>query len=160
MWGPVLSPPASKRATTRYTTLLAARLETGDHKGRPYTTSLAGPRRRQLDHLAHVRRIDKTGASLEDAVRDGIEIRLVQRQQDDGQVSLEILLLVNSEQHLTTLDRIEHIGRQVEGSQLDLSELVQILQRFDGRADAHGAQHHTAVDRRTMRERSLDLRLA
>src|SRR5438132_1080391 len=85
--------------------LVVTRLETGDHKGRPMT-SLARPRRCQLDHLAHVRRIDKAGASLEDAVRDGIEIRLVQRQQDDGQVSLEILLLVNSEQHLTSLDRI------------------------------------------------------
>src|SRR5215469_5841141 len=92
---------------------VAARLEAGGkspglsrHKRLPYTTLLAGPRRRQLDHPAHVTRVDEARTGLEDTVRDRIEIRLVQRQQNDGQISLEILLLVNSEQHLVSLDRI------------------------------------------------------
>src|SRR5260221_7245320 len=75
--------------------LLAARLETGDHMDCPYMTSLAGSRRRQLDYLAHVRRVDEAGAGLDDTVRDSLEIRLVQRQQNDGQRSPAVLLLVN-----------------------------------------------------------------
>ena len=56
---------------------------------------LARPLRRQLDNLAHILRGDKAGTSLDDIVRNGIQVRLVERQEDDGQVSLLILLLVN-----------------------------------------------------------------
>ena len=40
---------------------------------------LAGSLRRQLDNLIHVIRGDKAGASLQNIVRDGIEIRPVER---------------------------------------------------------------------------------
>ena len=88
--------------------------------GSRFIATLARSLRRQRDYLDYVRRCDKAGAGQDDAVRDGIEVRLVQRQEDNGQVSLEILLLVNGKQYLTILDPIQHIRRQVEGSQLDL----------------------------------------
>ena len=49
------------------------------YKDRVYSTLLARPLRRQLDDLIYVRRCNKARASLKNVVRDGIEIRAIER---------------------------------------------------------------------------------
>jgi hypothetical protein len=67
------------------------------------------------------------GVILRDQVRAGqhrqataehVQVRLVKRQHQDGQVALEVWLLVNCERDLAVLDTLRDVGVKVEGSQL------------------------------------------
>ena len=50
-------------------------------------------------------------------------------EQLDRQVALQVLLLVDREQHLAGVDRLEHRRRQVEGAELDLVQHLDLLER-------------------------------
>src|SRR5579875_2217028 len=117
---------------------------------------LARPLRCQLDNLVYVILRHKTGASHDHVIGNCVEVRPVQRQQHNGQIALEILLLVNSKEHLTIFDGLQNIGREIKGSQLDLPNLVQVLESLESRCCTSRPKRQNTINTGIMLDRCLD----
>src|SRR6266545_2727832 len=63
----------------------------------------------EVDHLRGVRLLDERRTGLHDPGRDDT-VLLVLGQEHDRQVALQVLLLVDGEQHLAVGDRLQHLG--------------------------------------------------
>jgi hypothetical protein len=94
--------------------------------------------RRVLGHQAG------TGQDRLAATR-GEQEELEERQEDDRQVALEVLLLVDREQRLPAGDVLEQRGGEIEAAELDRAQLVDALERLDGGDRAGGAEGEDAV---------------
>src|SRR5919198_1089433 len=72
-------------------------------------------------HLRGVRLLDVAGAGEHRlSAADGVEVVLVEVEEHDRQVALLELLLVDGEEHLAPLDRLDHVAREVERGDLRL----------------------------------------
>src|SRR5579875_2101918 len=117
---------------------------------------LACSLRCQLDNLVHVILRYKTGASHDHVIGNCVEVCPVQRQQHNRQITLEILLLINSKEHLTILDGLQNIGREIKGSQLDLPNLVQVLESLESRCSTGRPKRQNTINTGIMLDRRLD----
>ena len=100
---------------------------------------------REVDHLGGVLLGDEARPGHHGAGRHQ-PVQLVQPQQLDRQVALQELLLVDREQHLALIDRLEHAGRQIEGAELDLVQHLDLLERRHGRLRGDRPEGEHAVD--------------
>src|SRR5437773_2726041 len=81
--------------------------------------ALAGALPRERDHLRRVRLVDEPRAGQDGlAAAHGVRVRVVEIEEHDRQVALQVLLLVDREQDLPRLDRLQQVGREVEASHL------------------------------------------
>src|SRR5262245_5142327 len=88
---------------------------------RAVSFGLAGPLFRKGRDLGRVGLVDETGAGEHGLpAADGVQIRVVEVEKHDRQVSLQVLMLVDREEHLPLLDRRDHISREVERRDLGL----------------------------------------
>ena len=77
----------------------------------------------------------ETGAGEHHFATGRVQILQVEHQVNDGQIALRELLLVNGKQHFAVANGFQHLGREIEGSQLDLAQhifFLQALQSGDG----------------------------
>src|SRR5436853_483284 len=80
----------------------------GRPRGRPPQVPLAGALRRERGHLGRVRLVDDAGAGQHRlTVADRVQVRPEQDGEHDRQVPLQVLLLVDREQHLAGLDLLD-----------------------------------------------------
>ena len=89
------------------------------------------------------------------AAADRVRVRLVEREEDDRQVALQVLLLVDGELDLAVLDRLHDVARQVERAELGArAGALDRVARGDG--DVRVEREHR-VDRVVGLELGLDL---
>ena len=125
------------------------------HLGRP---AGRGPHCRiaaveQRDAGALVQLLDLRHVGLGDQARPGqdrpervLAVSRLERGDLDRHVPLQERLLVDDEQRLAVDDRVQVLGRDVEGAELDRAELAQRLQRPAGRVEPEDAGGEHPVD--------------
>ncbi len=100
------------------------------------------------DDGVHVRLVDDAWAGQDRlATARNEAVQLVVGQEYDRQIALEELLLVDGELHLTGLDRIQDVLREVEGRELDLAGEVELLDGRQRRGRSGGPEGEDAVQR-------------
>src|SRR5918995_687703 len=117
---------------------------------------LASSRRRKFNDLCRVLLRDKARTGHQDRVGDGVEVRGIERQQHNWQVALHVLLGINGEEHIATLDCLEHVRREVKGGELDGPQLTDPAKRLEGGRGPSRTEGEDAVDIWICGERGLD----
>src|SRR2546430_2671247 len=118
-------------------------------------TALPGSPLGILRHLVHIGLVDETGPGQHRvAAAHRVRVVRVQLEHHDRQVALLVLLLVDREQHVTGLDRGDHVGVQVERGDLGLG--AGVLGRARGQRGHLRVQREHRVDRRVGLQRALD----
>ena len=103
--------------------------------------------------------VTKPGPVMQNRIGDRVQVGRVEGQQHDRQVALEVLLLVDGEEHVTGRDRLQDVRREVEGGELDRPELVGAAQRLERRRGAGRTQREDAIDVGVGAQRRFDARL-
>src|SRR5206468_9247642 len=118
--GPVRTSRSSGAAVGAAVSAIAAssiRRAGGSPAARP-AGLLAGALRGERGDPRRVALVDDAGAGQDRlSVADRVEVRLVEDGEDDRQVALQVLLLVDREQHLAGLDQLDRAA-DVEGPDL------------------------------------------
>src|SRR6266542_1381661 len=133
----------------------------GRPHGRPPRVVLASALRCERGHLGRVRLVDDAGAGQHRlAVADRVQVRLEQDGEYDRQVSLQVLLLVDREQHLAGPDLLDRAA-DVERPGLRALREDREARNRDVRVEAEeGVELLVGVERRLhLRLRARDVRL-
>ena len=77
-------------------------------------------------------------------------------QEDDGQIALEVGLLVDGEEELAVAHGSENVRREVERPDRDPAQPAALAKRREGRSRATRTEHQHAVHRGIAAQRTLD----
>src|SRR5581483_9609013 len=120
------------------------------------SSRLARSLRSERDHLRRIRLVDEARSGQHRLpAADRVRVRVVQEEEHDREVALQILLLVDRELHAAVLDRLQDVGREVEGG--DLRRRLDALRRLEGRVADLRVEAEDRVDRLVRLELRADL---
>src|SRR5438132_9163460 len=138
--GPTRTRRSSGRAVGAAVSAMSVLLRRGGQPARPAPSPvrLAGALGGERGDLRRVRLVDDSGAGEDRrTVSDGVEVRHVEDGEHDRQIALQILLLVDREQHLAGLDLLD---RAADVERLRLRPGRQHVEARDGDVGVEGEE--------------------
>src|SRR5688572_29880643 len=122
---------------------------------RRFVSRSANATRREIDHASSVFPGDKTGSGCDDLAAAGKRQRLdVFGEEHDGQIALQILLLIDGEQHAPIAHGFEYPGREIEGREFYLAIAADLLQRSQCGFGTRRPKREHGVERRCRAQRA------